>query len=584
MRVISFKDLKCTNYKRKSGIRKAYRVGVLNNIKMKSLLLIFVLFVNYSFSQWVFDNIPEPKIKENGKCIVYYEFNEYEYINNSNIIDWLKSGKKINNTEPLKEGKVYLIEKFRQKESLKHGKFTIQLSKATKLSSGSLTLTPIEIVTSGEYKLGKLNGEINLITQYGEDVETSINLKYLNNKILDQEIIFHSQTTNLNQKDIIIYPKVIFKNGKVFESTYFVDQNWNYFIEKDKSTIISLSYTKKHIASDFFNEKLLECVYFKRNDDNDLQVHKVHIFDINNILFDTSKILASYNVVDNKLNGTTKIWSKNSNKLSQPIRLMNYKNNLLDGEYITFFEEGKIKEKYNFKNGYLNGKGEIYVSKVDNYDFILPKEVQTGGIKYNETNIGFNNLNIKNAQDIVNLFNVKSKSLIVPVALIMAHIGKNHDKNYNDNYYDINKTDYFKFCDLEFEYNEEKKKSFMKNYDVFIDSDKFMERIVQNCNNCFKIFDKNHKVILSSDIMSDFNIKTEKESEIEYQNLLKTEISCRWCEKKILVKDAIKLDLCNCIDKNNESRSIYLSQLKFYCSRKCASDAEKQICREEGYR
>ena len=263
---------------------------------------------------------------------------------------------------------------------------------------------------------------------------------------------------------------------------------------------------------------------------------------------------------------------------------MNYKNNILDGEYITFFENGKIKEKYNFKNGYLNGKGEIYVSKIDNYDFILPKEKQKGGVTYNETSISYGDLTITNAKDIVNLFNVKSKSLIVPIALIMAYVGENYDKNYNDSYYDINKTDYFKFCDLEFEYNEERELSLLKNYDVLIGSDKFMECVVQNCNNCFKIFDKNKKVILTPDIMNAYKIKTEKQAEIEFQNLLKTEISCSWCGKKLILKDALYTDVCNCITQNNESSKLYLSGKKYYCSRKCASDGEKQICRDNGFR
>ena len=261
-----------------------------------------------------------------------------------------------------------------------------------------------------------------------------------------------------------------------------------------------------------------------------------------------------------------------------------YSNGELEGLYTTFFENGKIKEKYNFKNGYLNGKGEIYVSKIDNYDFLLPKEKQKVGITYNETSISYGDVIITNAKNVINLFNVKSKSLIVPVAVIMAYVGKNYDKNYNDSYYDINKTDYFKFCDLEFEYNQDTKQSLLKNYDVLIGSDKFMECTVQNCNNCFKIFDKNKKVILSPDIMNAYNIKKEKQDEIEYQNMLTSEISCNWCGKKIILKDALYTDVCNCITQNNKSSQLYLSGKKYYCSRKCASDGEKQICRDNGFR
>ena len=551
---------------------------------MKKLLLFFLCFVNYSYSQWVFDNIPEPKIKENGKCIVYYELKNHEYFSNSNIIDWLNSGRKISNTEPLKSGQLYLVEKFLQKESIRNDKFTIQLSKATKLSSGSLTLTPIGEVMSGEYDLGKLTGKIKLLTQYGNNLETSIELDYLNNKIIDQEIIFNSQIINLKEKDINIYPKVIFKNGKVCESTYFIDGNWNYFIEKDKNTIISLCYETTHISRDYFKEKLLECVYYKRDDNNNLNFIKAHIFDLNNILFDTSKILASYNFKNNKLEGVAKIWSKESYNVDKPFRIMNYKNNLLEGEYFIFFKDGKLKEKYYYNNGHLNGPAQIYVSKSDNYDFVFPSKYQLySEVSYYESNIDWTYLNIEDPKDIIKLFNVRSKSLIVPTALIMGYIGKNYNKNYNDNYYDISSIEYFKFCDLEFVYNEEKKQSILKKYDVLIGSDKFMECEVENCNDCFKIFDKNKKLILSPDIMTTYKNKKVKQSEIENQKLLKTEISCNWCNKKLMFKDALYTDLCNCINHNNESNQLF-TKTKYYCSRKCASDGEKQICRENGYR
>jgi antitoxin component YwqK of YwqJK toxin-antitoxin module len=552
---------------------------------MKNLLFVFILTANYSFSQWVFDNVPEPKIKENGKCIVYYEFNKYEYINNSNIIDWLKSARKITNTEPLKKDKIYLIEKFRQKESLKQGEFSVQLSKATNLSNGSLTLTPIMDVMSGQYNSDKLNGEVNIFTDYAKDLETTIKIIYSNGKIIDQEVAFNKQLISLKQNNITVNPKVIFKNGKVFESTYFVKGNWRYFFEKDKNTIFELNYTDDHIGREFFQEKLLECFYYKRDDSNDLEIKKVHIFDIKDRLFDTSNILASYSVVNNKLNGIVKIWNKNGDKTSQPIKIMNYRNNFLDGEYITFFEDGRVKEKYSFKDGYLNGKGEIYVSKIDNYDFILPEIVQNKGLKYHFEAIGIDNLNIKNAFDIINLFHLRTKSLIVPVALIMGHIGKNHNKNYNDSYYDVSGLEYFKFCDLEFEYNKNSESAIMKNYRIYVGNDKFFEREVQNCNNsCFNVFDKSQNIILSSEIMNEYQNKIQKQEDLKKENLLKKEIECNWCNKKIIVKDAIYLEECKCFDRLDKPTTIFLSKMVFFCSRKCASDSERQICRERGYK
>jgi antitoxin component YwqK of YwqJK toxin-antitoxin module len=549
---------------------------------MKNVLLIFVFSINYSFSQWVFDNIPEPKLQENGKCVEYYELNvdNYKYIENSNIIDWLNSSRKIFSSEPIKKNHFYLVYKYKNKESIKQGKFSIQLSVATALSSGSLTLTPQSEVVNGEYVSGKLNGVVFVATY-----DFAINLTYSDGVIANQQINFKQQIINLKDQKIEIYPKIIFSNGRVVESIFNDKDVLSYYVEKGQNSI-SLKYTNNHISSiaGYYNDKLLECTYFKRSDNNDLVIQGFKNYEVTNILFDTTKIIASYTALNNKLNGEAKIWSKKNNKLNHPMLIINYKDNLIDGEYVSYFDDGRIKEKYTYKDGFLNGKAELYVSKTDNYDFLLPKEEQAGKIKYYDSEISYNNLNVKNAQDLIFLLKVKSKSLIVPVSLIMAHIGKNHDKKFDDKYYDVTQLDYFKYCDLEFKYNEEKKKSCLNNYDISVGENKFMEINPQNCNDCFKVFDKNQNVILSTEIMKEFKMKSDKQAEIEYQNLLKKEIPCKWCDKKIVLKDAYKTDECNCIKNNNEPTRIFLSKFQFYCSRKCASDHEKQICRDNGYR
>jgi antitoxin component YwqK of YwqJK toxin-antitoxin module len=548
---------------------------------MKKILIFFLFSLNYSFSQWVFDNIPEPKIKENGKCIVYYEMTEYHYIENSNIIDWYKSGKIIDKSEPLKNNKIYFIEKFRQKDAVKNGEFTLEMAKATKLSSGSLTLTSIGVVMNGAYLMGKLNGEINILTMYAKDLETPIKISYSSNNISDQEIKFNSQKIKLGLKELDVLPKIVFRKGRVFESTFYAGETWNYYIEKENNTSIKFTYTENHFAREYYKEKLLECIYFKRNQNNNLVIDKIQMFDLNNILFDTTKILAFFSIKENQLNGVSKIWKRSDKKLNIPSFVINYKNNLKDGEYVNFYDDGKVREKYNFKDGFLSGKGEIYVSKSDNYDFFMPTNIQSKNIEYYLTNMNYNDAFINKSSDVINLFNIRSNSLIVPVALIMAHIGKNHNNKYNDSYYDITKIDYFKFCDLEFEYNESFKKSNLLRYDIYIGTDKFLERNLKNCEDCFSVFDKDSNVILSKEIMDDYKNKKDKQSEIEYQKMLKKEINCAWCSKKIILENSISTVSCDCI-KDGKPILVGINRM-FYCSRKCSSDASKQRCRELGY-
>lgn len=570
----------------------------MKNMK-KLTIILMILTVSNSYAQWVFNNIPAPEIKEDGKCKVYYELNDkYEYIPESNLIDWKNSMRRIESLEPIKKGQKYLIEKFRQKKGLKNGEFTFMLTNVKVGESGGVFLSDLGIVMSGEYLNNEFNGIISSLNEINKNKEGYINIEYTNGKIKDQTIKY----PELN-KDYIGFsfnPVIEFKNGLVSE-ILSIDKDTKLTSYKkfngNKCTVIRYNelplcfnnfsfldqeYIDKHKDSKtiFINTNKLSLEIYDSKWNGEKKQYLIdgnyRLFTLQNKFLDSSTLVANYFFIDGKRNGQAKIWDINKNGLTgdKPYIQLNYKNDLLEGKNEQYYPDGKLAISASFSKGYPSEVTSYYnypENKVFTSENKIPQWVVPNGGVLMIDQIG--KWSDKVGEN-------------VHVNLIKAKGGSIKDLDGHGIYCKINyKTDSI----LSKNGKWFKESRAMDDFTIY-NNGKPMTKVIINKQKLGEIEDiiykdQTGKVVYSLKMgIQDAKVKENKENKV-LEELSNAIIKCEWCNKEVKFKDGNETDWCPCTDiKTNKKTNLVLGRFHFFCSNKCRTEFQKDKCISQGYK
>lgn len=576
--------------------------------------LFFIFSINHTFSQWVFDIVPEPKINEDGKCVVYYELSEkFKYIPGTEIVDWKNSGRKINTNEPIKQHSKYLIETYHKKNGLKKGKYTLSLSIPTTLSSGALTLSHDLYAEVGKYLNDKLNGVKSIyLINYKNYIESYkfdncyLYLNYQEDIIIDTLIKFPIYPCEIATKDkffrtINLEPFIQLKKGKVIRSL-FIDNNNNpcYYLGEKNHLNQYLRYTRypiyynefSYFTNDFsYSQKekefpSLEFFSIKQGLDYKSKLYEglynlyVPQNEIN--IFDTTFLSATTNFNAGFRNGLCKEWGLDKNGyIDTPWYIFNYNNDLLDGESKEFFKDGKPRVIANFSKGYLEGIAKLYT--YGNPSEKLSRSVskwknKKGGITHISQiyEKSYNNLEESNL----------SENYVNDLALIRQKGGVIDD--YNG--YSLLMTINYKVDSI---YNQNKEiwdKGSVALEDYFVyQNNKIIVKYELDKTKPWKTanviwYNKNGNELYS---MAKLNKENQNKLQImilENQKQNNKIVKCDWCAKNHKYGESKMIDHCNCIDrKNGNLISPQLFKWAMFCSNECRSKYDKDCCIRNGY-
>ena len=551
-----------------------------------------ILTTSNSYSQWVFNNIPAPEIKESGKCKVYYELNDkYEYIPESDLVDWKNSMRRIESLEPIKKDRKYLIEKFRQKKGLKNGEFTFMMTNVISAEGGNF-LSNSAIVMSGNYLNNEFNGLISSLNKEGY-----INIEYSNGKIKDQTLKYPE--LNKDKVGFSFNPIIEFKNGKVSEILYIDQATKLTYYKKfngNKCTVIRYNdlplcfndfsfldqeYIDKNKGSKMIfintNKLSLEIYDCKWNGEKKqyLIEGNYRLFTLQNKFLDSSTLIASYFYINGKRNGPAKIWDLNKNGLTGdlPYIQLNYKNDLLDGKNEQYYPDGKLAISASFSKGYPSEVTSYYnypENKVFQSETKIAQWVPNGGV------------------------------------LMLDQLGKWSDKIGENQHVNTIKTKgglikdldgYGIYCKINYKTDSillknDKwgKQSLAMNDFLIYNNGKPMVNVIINKQKLGEFedimyLDQTGKVVHSLKMLAkDARDARDKENKV-LEELSNAIIKCEWCNKEVKFKDGNETDWCPCTDiETNKKTDLVLGRFHFFCSNKCRTEFQKDKCISEGYK
>lgn len=513
---------------------------------MRKISIIIILIIS-CFNLFAQNKIDRHGNKK-GTWYIYYTIKEKKYYDPKKEIENIKES--LIETEQIKAESQdeYYYEKCTYKEGIKNGLFEIfKCIKKPKFMKS--------VVVRGTYVNGKVNGKMST---------TNFVIDYTNDRISDQ-IIDTVLSSNEHRNYIA---KISYKNNRIDKIYYAYNTPYLYSKEGNK-------YKFLYITDDDF-------IMIRETDStfNNVKVKNQYIYYYSKYNKMGDKSIEEIKKQMSNLN-TTNILDT-TNYYPSEIKTAN-NNNILDGIYKSFYIDGKLRESFTFKNGHLEGKAEVYISNKDNYVYNFPKEI----IDYNKVR-SINDIyyeqestfyDVKtNPENVMDVIHHKNTSYLIPLVVILKSI-KDHKTEYTTD--DI--SDYFKMTELYYTYDSVSNISSVNDYNIYYNNQPILKRIINAGEKGLQIFDKNGVVLLD-------NNKLEKESIQEYQKnveninkVLESDRSCEWCSKKIKVKEGVFLEVCKCYnEKRMQNESFSISSPKFFCSRKCMADAEKECCSDNG--
>ena len=578
-----------------------------NKTSLTTIILFSWLSINVSFSQVKqamgelnsSTHVPVKQIKENGKAKIYYELKQYQYIPHTKIIDWKNSIRKIESQEPFKEKSIYLIENVKFEDGKKNGAFELSLCKLNvNQAMTGCYLTELVNVVKGQYVNNEYDGAISVYSFIDlKEKEGYLTLQYLNGKISDQILRYpYPITCTIGSKNFSITPQIVFKNGKVDE--ILSCETYPFYKKFNGSIIFNARYNGKPICFNQFsflktsdqqknnfkslidlnvNTLTLEVFNSDLSGANEKIVGNYRLFKVNdNIFFDTSILISSYQYIDGKRNGKALIWdiSKNGKSGDNPYIQLNYLDDLLNGVSQQYYPDGKLAISANFSKGYLVGETTTYYNmpnyKVFTVEPLVPRWVDNGGI------LMINQIGKWGDQDQEFIKSIKEKN------------GDISELNGHGLY---SKT-FFVLDSMQSNGVWYTGSIAFKEYTVF-NSGKPMVTFTMNNEKKgqyseIRYFDTNGKQVYSlRKAKEELLVKLDQ---LEKERIKKDNsiINCNWCKKSFRFGDRINLQECHCFDRT-DSHSInlwvdlYSDKGLDFCSKDCRMKYEEECCRRNGY-
>lgn len=521
---------------------------------MKKIILTFTLLivaVNISFAQ---DNKVDGKGLRKGEWIITYtgDFQFYDYM--SKLLNLDKMLLTTNETD--KEEDYRFFEKVSYQKGIKQGEFYVFSAELN--NNGKYPL-----IAAGEYKDGEITGNVvfyNYQNQtrfdYQERLCTAI---YENGKIKDQDIIIEERKDRYD--DIYetfgaqkVYPIIKLKDGECIEETLTVLDKYKLvrFVKKDKGYTRYLYGAK--LDGIFYKSSCLEVAEL----DNDFNVSgTVSKYSETKTPFDTSELWYQASFKDGKINGTAYWYNANTGNC---VMECNYVDNLLNG--LAKFKtavSGQTYAEASYKDGVLNGKYvTYYLNDFSNNTIKGPfcEETKNKDI--------FQIAESNQTQDIF-----KEK---IPMLKNEGHT--------------ILTDGDFKFYEATYVNG-----IITGNYNYYhSNGKKLYEGTVADCKEIdWKWFDVNGKVIYDKkeeDLRLQEEQKKKEEEQKKKEEFFNTAVvNCFYCNNPVKLNAAIITGGgCRCFKENGESVEVMNGVKRFFDSRKCQIEYEKDCCRQSGYR
>jgi hypothetical protein len=523
------------------------------------------------------------KINKNGERVgkwkVLYKLTEVKHIDFGKVVDWQNSLTEVSNIEECEYFEIVKYEKGK-----KEGIFELYQNKKLTNSSGYVTYP---IVLYGAYSNGLKNG---LTTFTSTDSKNKIcDVNYLNGEIVDQKVSFYK--TRLEDFNIDFESYFVIKNKKTVESVVLKDKMPLKLTCDENNLFTLLYYTQTPICyNDFstltedekYNNKIksiidlntnnfaLEKYELKIKPNGDLFMEgNYRLFKPVDKLFDTTFLWADFTYINGLRNGPATIWDaeKNGKSNVMPIIVQNYTNDLLDGDAVFYYPDGKPAYKANFKGGYVEGVVTSYLHpnfKPVEIDYYIKPYVNAGTLSIHQ--IG--KFSVKLYE---NIQNIKSKG------------GEIDNPNEYQLYSQINyRTEIGTTPKGDLRKISVPSEDFIqylngKHYAVYlIDKTKSWEP------KDIIYYDKTGKEVFSLKSKKESDYKQARELIEMYSNISNSDQKCASCSKNFKYGDAKRLSECLCFDTSKNQNITLLINEKLFCSLKCKNEYESDCCKRNG--
>jgi antitoxin component YwqK of YwqJK toxin-antitoxin module len=295
------------------------------------------------------------------------------------------------------------------------------------------------------------------------------------------------------------------------------------------------------------------------------------LFAISDNLFDTTKLVAEYNYLEGKRNGTAKIWdvNKNGHNGDLPMIISTFKDDLLDGSSQFMYADGKVAVQANFIKGFPIGEAISFYNspnfKVFDLKSLVPRWIDNGGI------LMIYHIGKFSDSDTENIKTIRSKG------------GKISDLNGYGIYCKINyKLDSMQTNGVWYKGSVASSDfALYNNGKVMVDFLINKEKLGEYRNIIYK--DESGKEVYSlKEAQKEVeDVLQKKLNEIEKQN--NNLITCQWCNKQIKYGNRVETDECHCFERSSGKNSSVLHfKPKVFCSNDCRAKHEKDCCISNG--
>jgi antitoxin component YwqK of YwqJK toxin-antitoxin module len=541
-----------------------------------SLIFFSLIICQFAYMQ-VMPEIKVKPTKQNGKLKVYYRLKSESFLPNSKIFDWKNSLEKLEANERFNPQKRYFVETCKLSQGKKNGEFLISeiLLKEIKTTNGTdYTLKVGGGYVQGNYLNDQFQGKIQFIN--GVQINSNvIEINYDKNNITDQivelECFFDFKPIKVSYS---------FKQGVVNE----INSKEFFYQKIDNSLCLNRKYCGSKFWIEYFTSNVPDYCSSKFTEqfveDKTIDVYEEE-WD-SKIIFDSKHLVAKIQISkDGIRNGKSEFYDYRNGNLRE---VANFKNGLLDGKCIKYFENGQIEIESVFSEGFI--KLLKYYS--DGVNFNSP-ELNFEGLSKVQTN-SISSITFSRADASIISFKDFSAFYYFPV-----FIGK---KDYSTDIKLIKSkggkiieaTEYQLLFELNF--LTESNACYIKDdFSIMYNGKPMITYLLDNQKHVIKDVlwkDEMGKIVYTlSKKVEEENIKLKESKKVEAA-INNTIINCSYCSKKFRYGDAIiSGDDCNCFDyKNGEKKKIHVGiAIKdlYFCSRKCDLDHEKDCCRRNGY-
>jgi hypothetical protein len=538
---------------------------------MKKIVLLFlgILFSNFTFLQTL-PKIDVKPSKEKGKVKIYYRLkSELKYIPNTKLIDWQNSLEKLESPEVYNTKKKYFVENCIYKDGKRNGEFFLSELKFqnNKLIAGSGFI-------QGIYLNDKFDGKVKFVNST-DGYRKIVEIEYKQGSIADQQVLL----TSIYSKYTIEYLiKYTFKNGVVSEINADSEKKDIKFYHKINGDFCLNR--KYYIVSDWLS-------YWLEYYTQDLPDY------------------ASYNFKEPLVKeGEIRVFMGNTQKTfdtTNLVAIINVTNGGIRNGLSQFYDNGKLKEECNFKNGFVDGKcvryfkdGKIEIESLFSDGYIKEVSFYSDGSDFNTNYINYKGIPRANSQPFT--------SESIPFSYISdTYQGKRISRFFLDqlvleeNKYQTNfeiikasggKISAASGPQLLYKLNfiSDEKYSYVQEYSWLNNGKPMVTYIVDKDKHDLKDVlwkDETGKIVYS------LNKKLEADKKAK-ETINNSIVNCSFCSKKIKFGDAVITGGdCNCFEyKNGEKKKIHVGiflKETYFCSRKCVSDFERDCCRKNGF-